>query len=348
MFDPNKTITLIKGGLLEPGPTWEEYLQEGRSWQETATLLTGPLIVVTVVVSALLGWLFGSSYLLGHRAGVGGLVLGLVSAAIGLAAAAFVFSFFAGVFKGRHDFNQGLAAVSFAAIPAYAGVILGTLPWIGWLISLALSIVGLVFLYQIIPSYLGVPEDKRAPHYAVSLIATILVVLVINLALGFGAYSTGTFDTGDETGDYGMFGDLGRQAKLIEDAEDDTFDAPADGKISNAQMSAFVDVMRKLAELRGREQERIKQLETQMEGKEEPGLADLGTLTSGLGAAVRSLATAEMEVVKSGGGNWAEHQWVRNQLRIASIQKDINEAVSHNYALYQEYAAQLQQYGFAY
>ncbi len=59
-------------------------------------------------------------------------------------------------------------------------------------------------------------------------------------------------------------------------------------------------------------------------------------------------ANAEMEVVKSGGGNWAEHQWVKEQLRIASIQKDLNDAVKHNYALYQKYADQLKKYGVMY
>lgn len=348
MFDLEKTIALIKGGLLDPAATWQAYLEPARSWKETAALLTGPLIIVALVASTLLGWVFGTHYLLPHRAGVGGLLLGIVAAAINLAVAAFVFSFLAGFFKGRHDLNRGLAAVSFAAIPAYVGAVLGTLPWIGWLISLALSIVGLVFLYQIIPSYLEVPEDKRVWHYAVSLIATIVVGLVVNLALGVGAYSTGTFEEGKEAGDYGMFGELGRQAELIEGAEQDRFEPPADGKISDGQMRQFVEVMRKAADLRAREQAKIKEMEQQMEGKEEPGLADLGGLSTGLGAALRTLATAEMEVVKTGGGNWAEHQWVSNQLRIASIQKDGSEAITHNYALYQQFAAQLKPYGFAY
>lgn len=348
MFDLQKTIALIKGGLLDPAATWQAYLDPERSWKETAGLLTAPMILVAVVASTLLGWAFGAHYLLPHRGGVGGLVLGIVAAAIGLAVAGFVFSFFAGVFKGRRDFNRGFAAVSFAAIPAYVGAILGTLPWIGWLISLALSIVGLVFLYKIIPSYLEVPEDRRVLHYAVSLIATVVIMLVVNLALGFGAYSTGTFEKGREAGDYGMFGELGRQAELIESAEQDRFEPPADGKISDAQMKQFVDVMRKAAELRAREQARIQELERQMEGKEEPGLADLGALSSGLGAAFRSLATAEMEVVKTGEGNWAEHQWVSNQLRTASIQKEGSDAIAHNYALYQQYADQLKRYGFAY
>jgi hypothetical protein len=52
-----------------------------------------------------------------------------------------------------------------------------------------------------------------------------------------------------------------------------------------------------------------------------------------------------MEVVKTGGGNWAEHQWVKEQLRVARIQKDINDAVAHNYELYLEFEDELRDLG---
>jgi hypothetical protein len=55
-----------------------------------------------------------------------------------------------------------------------------------------------------------------------------------------------------------------------------------------------------------------------------------------------SANNAEMEVVKSGGGNWAEHEWVKQQLRIAQIQQgEGSDANAHNYELYQEYEEQL-------
>ena len=66
---------------------------------------------------------------------------------------------------------------------------------------------------------------------------------------------------------------------------------------------------------------------------------------SGL-AGVANITNAEMEVVKTGGGNWAEHQWVREQLYVARIQKNINETVEHNYELYQEFEDELDESGF--
>ena len=56
------------------------------------------------------------------------------------------------------------------------------------------------------------------------------------------------------------------------------------------------------------------------------------------------LQTTEIEVVMSSGGNWAEHQWVREALRTAWIQKDINATVAHNFELYQEYKEDLAPY----
>jgi hypothetical protein len=145
-----------------------------------------------------------------------------------------------------------------------------------------------------------------------------------------------------------MLGDIGRQAELMEKSEQAVYEPPADGKISDVQMLALLDVMRKTAELRGRAEAKLKQMEKDIEGKDEPRLSDLGKLSSGFGAAFRTLATAEMEVVESAGGNWAEHQWVKAQLRTAAIQQDLNAAVRHNYALYQKYADQLSAYGETY
>ena len=78
-----------------------------------------------------------------------------------------------------------------------------------------------------------------------------------------------------------------------------------------------------------------------MKDKKDFSFSDIGKLTSGLGSAM-SLANAEMEVVKSAGANWAEHQWVKDQLHVAKIQKDLNDTVKHNYALYQKYEKRLE------
>lgn len=350
MFDLQKTLNLVKGGLLEHRQTWQTYLDEKHDWKETAALLTGPLILAAVVLSLIFGWLFSSQYMFAPRGGFWITILGLIAAVIGITIAAFVFSYLAGVFKGKHDFNKGFAALSLAAIPSYVGSVLATLPWIGWLIALALGITSLVFLYKIIPLYLDVPEDKRVVHYIVSLISTIVLVFIVNMVLGIGAYTTGAMNpahmqgTNSTNQNNGMFGDLERQATMVEQAGKDRYSSPANGKITEEQMARFIITMQKTDEYRKRQNVQMKKFEEEMKDKKDLSFSDLAKLSSGISSAMTA-ANAEMEVVKSGDGNWAEHQWVKNQLRIASIQKDLNDAVKHNYALYQKYSDQLKKYG---
>jgi hypothetical protein len=91
--------------------------------------------------------------------------------------------------------------------------------------------------------------------------------------------------------------------------------------------------------------ENLDKVAKDMKAKEEAGeafsLADVGKAISGAGS-LMGANNAEMEVVKSGGGNWAEHEWVKQQLRTARIQQgDGDEAIAHNYKLYQQFEAQL-------
>lgn len=344
MFDINKTIELIKGGLLEPRATWQSYLAENRGWQETAMLLTLPLIVASSVLSGLLSLLFGGYGMYGARMGFGGWLIGLIMAVIGIAAVAFIFSYLAGVFKGKHDFNKGLAALSLAAVPGYVGGIVGSVPFIGWLVALAVAVVTLVFLYQIIPSYLEVPEDKRVLHYVVSLVVSFVFMLILGSILGFGGMMSMQRNTamieGQQPAQVGMFGDIQRYAVLMERAEQDSYDPPGDGMITESQMEDYMEVMRKTAEIRGEQIAKMERLKEEYEGKE-PSAADLGNIAGSIGSVLGAF-NAEMEVVMTGKGNWKEHEWVKEQLRIARIQKDISEAVQHNYAMYQTHQTELE------
>jgi hypothetical protein len=348
MFDPNKTVVLIKGGLLEPRQTWAGYQGENRDWKETAALLTGPLIIASVVLTALFAWVFSSHYMIMRGpGGLGGLLLGLLFAVIGIALASLIFSYLAGMFKGEPDFSRGLAALSLAAIPAYVGNVLGTLPWIGWLLALGLGILSLVYLYQIIPLYLKVPDAKRVPHFALSLVCTLVTAVVLASVLGVGSMSGyrspmmgGSMQGGDAAAPP-MFGEMGRQAQIMEQAEADRYDPPADGRISAAQMERYLDVMNKSADFSREQTTTLRQLEKKQGDRGDISLGDLGKFTGSLMGAM----TAEMQVIKTGGGNWAEHMWVKQQLQIARIQKDISDEVRHNYALYKKYAERLNRVG---
>jgi len=180
-YDPRKTLELIRGGLLEPAATWRSYLAAEPTWQRTAIELTAPLVVVAVVIGWLLAALTNGILPMGYGHGLGGaLVVALLGAAINVAIMSAVASAFAGVFDGRSSFDRAFAGVSLAYIPGWAGVALSGLPAIGWLLQLAGTIAGLVFLYRMFPLALHIPDHRRVLHF----VATVVTAMVLNVILG--------------------------------------------------------------------------------------------------------------------------------------------------------------------
>jgi hypothetical protein len=351
-FDYRKTLDLVKGGLLNPAATWSSYLGENPGWQQTLIVLTGPLILANVVLGLLLSRMMGTMSPFGLAGNwLAALVVGLVLACVGFAVAVLVFNFLAGVFGGKPDFSRAFAAMSLAAIPAWiAGIIGAAIPWVGALITLAGGIVTLVFLYKVMPLALGVPDSKRVLHFVVSLVAVVVINVIVATVLGVGRMGTGasTYDLGDrgtgrDAGSMpGVFGEIGRQAELMAAAGEDQYEPPADGMISREQARWVAGVVDKSRLAYEEEMARLNKLAEEVDDKEDPSPGDMVKMYQGMGA-VLSLNTVEMEVVKSGGGNWAEYLWVKEQLRNAQLQRgEGSDTLAHNYEIYQELEDTLQ------
>ena len=345
-FDFKKTLDLTKGGLLSPAETWERYLGENADWKSTLVVLTAPLLLANAILGLLLSRMMGTMSPFGLGGNwFGALILGLVLACIGFAVAVLVFNFLAGVFGGKPDFSRAFAAISLAAIPAWiAGIVGAAIPWLGGLIALAGAIVSLVFLYKILPLALGVPDGKRVLHFVVSLVAVLVINIIIGSVLGVGRMSTdvGRHDLGKResrsgtSSAPGMFGELSRQAELMEQAGEDVYEPPGDGMISSKQANWFADVLAKSARIHEDEVARLEKLSKEMDEKKDVSPADIARFYQGMGSVV-SLSNTEMEVVKSGGGNWAEFEWIRQQLRTARMQQgEGSNALAHNFEVYEE------------
>lgn len=351
-FDISKTLGLIKGGLLDHRATWDRYLGENPAWRDTLIQLTGPLIVANVVLSVILSRIMGtfSAYAWGPN-WFTGLLLGLVLAALGFAVAVFVFNFLAGMFGGKADFSRAFAAISLAAIPAWvAGIIGSAIPWLGGLVSLAGAILSLVFVYRIMPLALGIPDNKRVVHFVASLVVILVVNLIIGRVLGLGAMDArggnpnfGSTSVEREAGKMpGMFGEIGRQAELYAKANEARFDPPSDGKVTRQQARWVADTLAKASATYEEEMARLKAMSEDLDNKDQPSPADLAKMYQGMGTAM-SLNSVEMETVMSGGGNWAEYQWVKSQLRAARMQRgEGSDALEHNYERYEEIKEQVQ------
>jgi hypothetical protein len=352
MFDIQRTIKLVTGALFDAETTWRSYLPEAGDWKKTALLITLPVILVAMIVSYLLGLVTSGASILGLRPTLFSTLIAILMGVVAVGVCAFIFSVLARAFGGKHNFALGLAALSLAFVPAYAGQALSSLPWIGSLLSLGLAIYGLVLLWRIIPLYLEVPAGKRAPHYIVSLLATIVVFFAISAVIGgsqiagnrnspFGATSSTRDGAAVTSG--GLFGGLAQRAEVVAAALEDRFDPPGDGELTEAQVREFARVMGRYAEVRREQEARLTELSERADNNERPSLSDLGAVVSGI-SELSSMSTAEVEIVKSSGGNWAEHEWVKQTLRTAWLQKDSDDTVAHNYALYQEYEGELREF----
>jgi len=181
--DLNKTISLTKGGLFNRETTWREYFENTPGWKDTAISLTAPLILANVVLSMVFSRMSGGfvSYGIGHGFLVA-LFISLFMAVVGVALFAFVINLMASVFDGKPDFSRAFAAVTFAMIPAWLAAIVGALiPWVGFFVALAGGITGLVFLYQILPLALAIPEQKRTMHF----VSSIVLGIALEMMIGF-------------------------------------------------------------------------------------------------------------------------------------------------------------------
>jgi hypothetical protein len=356
-FDITKTLALIKGGLVDHENTWKTYLEDCPDWRQTALVLTGPLFILNVLLSLIFSRMTGGYTVYGYQGGwFSALITSLVMGAVGFAIVVLVFNFLAGIFKGKANFSRAFAAVSLAVIPAWvAGAVSGLIPYLGFFIALAGGILSLVFLYRIIPLALSVPGDKRATHYVVSLVAVIVCNMVIGLTLGLGnagnqnrssQYSAPDNAT-RKSASPGVFGEVARQAEIMDAASEDRYEPPSDGEVDEDQVEEFVSVLRKTRAVHAEYAEKMEKLSAEMKAKEaageSPSMADIGKMYTGAGGLMVA-NNAEMEVVKSGGGNWAEHEWVKQQLRVARIQQgEGSDEITHNYRLYKKYEAELEE-----
>lgn len=353
MIDLTRTLSLVKGGIFDPEKTWRDYLPEAENWQKTAFLLTGPLIILAAVAAYLLGLLGSDVSMFGRfRPTIVSTLMTMVTSAIVAVVVAWIVSALAGAFGGKSSFGLGLAATTFAFIPGYVGQALVWVPWIGGLLAFGLFIYGLVLLWKAIPVFLDVPGGKRAGHYILSLVASIAAVLILSLTIGRFMGPTVTAPTFSDMSDSsdsdrgtggGLYSGIARQAELLEAAEDDRYDPPSNGRLSEKQVREFIRVMNRSEELQQQKMKKLEELAAKAERDEEVSFRDIGAMMGGI-TEVAGLQTSEIEVVKSAGGNWAEHQWVRESLRTAWVQKDVNDTIAHNYALYQEFEDELGDY----
>ncbi|MEM9315724.1 MAG: hypothetical protein AAGA95_13950, partial [Pseudomonadota bacterium] len=247
------------------------------------------------------------------------------------------------------------AAVTFGLLPGFVGMLLQALPLVGALIALVAGIYALMTLYRALPVFLPIAEGDRTKHFVATFIAALVATLVLSALLG--ALLVGSVardvsqradaeldriseqvDLGDEAAPRSLPDLLGVEGQVasIEDAADDDYTPPADGELTRAQVERTVRLLARTEEVRHESGKRLEAIADKSEGEgEEPSLGDLFTGIRGL----VNIGTAEMQVIKAAGANWAEHEWVKQQLTNARLSPEDN---AHNYELYQAFEEELE------
>ncbi len=352
-------FTNLQKALLQPESLWREEVFREMDIQPFLQRVVFPVIFGVAVLSAVLTKLFGyhipmlgviypswSDMLIRM---VGSIVMYMISIVV----AGWIAAYLAGMFGGINDMRKAIAMIFWISIPSMAGQILGTLPYVGWLIALGLGLYSLVLLYKAIPLFLKVPLHERVKHFILFLIGTLVFSMVLGMTLGrlftpkdmiqnmqpdilkqvtppsvHNSIETPTsskpanpvegYVDAMSKGDYNQ--------DVITDTADDTFTPPADGRLTKAQVEQFIRFAQKVKVV---EKEQAEKLKEKYEGKEKSEDFSISDIFNGL-KDFSNLATLEMKVVKTNGGNWAEYQWVKDRIREAYFTPSLNETTQYN------------------
>lgn len=155
---------------------------------------------------------------------------------------------------------------------------------------------------------------------------TATAVLCLSIALA-GCKAKEAIDKADIASDLDKRGTI----DLMKQVSEDSYDAPADGKLTEAQVQMYLKVReheKKIAEVA---KERLK--EKSDKAKKQGNEKSLAGLVNGIQAMgdVADLATADLRAAKDLGYNSQEYQWVKQQILSASaaaMSEKINEAMT--------------------
>lgn len=351
MFDLNATIKWITAVLKAPDATAQEYAATNPPFMQSLLQLSLPAYVAAFIAGSIIGGIIGGSFTMGFG-GVFVFLMVLVMSIVWTFVIAFVLDFLAGTFGGVKNFDNAYALVALAVIPACIGTAVSGIAWIGPLLGLLASIYSIVLTYQFVPVFLKVPEENRGKHFGISVLILFLVggvlMLIYSTMFVTAALTSGVMEGIDDDttesieeivesgGNAGMFGGAERVGRLVEEAQQDTWDPPSDGQLTEEQVETYIRNMEKTRALMERLGSKLENMDKK--DGEEPSLSDV---FGGIGDIAR-IGTAETEVVKTSGGNWAEHLWVKSALETARVQQDLDDAVKHNYELFLQYQEQIE------
>lgn len=176
-------VDRAKNIIMTPKTEWPVIAAEEPN---TNLILTGYVIplalipaIATVIGTGLIGGPFGPSLAFG----IGGAVVSFISTVVGVYLTALVTDYLAPNFGSQKNFGRAMQTVAYAYTPAWIGGILGIVPAIAWLGTLA-GLYGLYLMYLGLPHTMKTPEDKTIVYMVVVIIILFVISMVLAAILG--------------------------------------------------------------------------------------------------------------------------------------------------------------------
>lgn len=241
-MDINWLVNRVKNILLSPQTEWPVAGAEPHTVKD----LYLKYIVVVAAVSAI-AWFIDNTILGTSAFGMTvrtpfglGIVMAVLLYAMALATV-FVVGLIADVlapnFGGERNQAQGVKLIAYAATAGWVGALLGIVPWIGWLLTIAAMVYGIYLVYLGAPHTTKVPADRAAGYTAILVVIWFVISLVVGGAIGLmaaggsaiSAISSNVGSTEVEIDPNSALGKLEQFGKSMEDASKQMEEASQSG-----------------------------------------------------------------------------------------------------------------------
>jgi len=213
-------FTRAKAILLTPDAEWAKIATETDQPKSLFLSYALPLALISPVASFIGGQVFGFggfgiSVNIGLVSGLTIAVVTFVMALVSLWVVAFAANFISPKFGGRDDFPAAFRLVTYSWTAAWLSGIFGLIP--------ALAILGILGLYSLYLLYkgatpiMGVPQDKAVGFTAVTIVAAIVAMFVVNIVIG--VFTAPLLMAGASSSTGGISMDMGDEGSIESNAD---------------------------------------------------------------------------------------------------------------------------------
>jgi hypothetical protein len=176
-------VDRAKNIIMTPKTEWPVIAAEEPN---TTQILTGyviPLALIPAIATVIGNGLFGGPFGASLAFGIGTAVVSFITTVLGVYLTALVTDYLAPNFGSQKNFGRAMQTVAYAYTPAWIGGILGIVPAIAWLGTLA-GLYGLYLMFLGLPHTMKTPEDKTIVYMVVVIIILFVISMVIAAILG--------------------------------------------------------------------------------------------------------------------------------------------------------------------